>query len=128
MTWQEPHFTNIQHSILNIQYTITMEFHNNYSDEEIISIVQSMRDTEDDMPAFMDNYYEELLFVGCASHHNKTLLSATLFGIRVCIEYYLDEEDYSKVARLQEMKKCILSHRKVEIDEYIIESFECYMN
>ena len=128
MTWQKPHFTNIHYSILNIQNSTTMESHNNYSDEEIISIVQSMRDTEDDMPAYMDHYYEELLFIGCASHHNKTLLSATLFGIRVCIEYYLDEQDYSRVARLQEMKKFILNHQRVEIDEYIIESIECCMN
>ena len=105
-----------------------MEFHNNYSDEEIISIVQSMRDTEDDMPSYMDNYYNQLLFIGCASHHNKTLLSATLFGIRVCIEYYLDEEYYTRVAKLEELKKFILSVREVDIDQYILESFECCEN
>ena len=128
MTWQKPHFKNIQHSILNIQNSTTMESHNNYSDEEIISIVQSMRDTEDDMPAYMNNYYEELFFIGRASLLNEVLLSSTLFGIRVCIEYYLDEQDYSRVARLQEMKKFILSTRKVEIDSFIIESIECCMN
>ena len=128
MTWQKPHFKNIQHSILNIQHITTMDTHNNYSDEEIISIVQSMRDTEDDMPAYMNNYYEELFFIGRASLLNEVLLSSTLFGIRVCIEYYLDEQDYSWVARLQEMKKFILSTRKVEIDSFIIESIECCMN
>ncbi len=105
-----------------------MESFSSYSDEEIISIVQSMRETEDDMPAFMDNYYEQLLFIGCASHHNKTLLSATLFGIRVCVEYYLEEESYTRVAKLEQLKKFILSDREVDIDQYILESFECCEN
>lgn len=105
-----------------------MESYHNLSDEEIISIVQTMRETENDLPAYIDNYFQEIIFIGRAAILNEKLLSATLFGLRVCIEYYLDEQNFSRVAQLHEMKKFILSKPRVEIDKYIIESFECCHN
>lgn len=105
-----------------------MENFTKYTDEEIAEIVENMRESEDNLEAYMQNYYEELMFIGNASVTNDTLLNATIFGTRVCLCYYMQEEDYRKVVALKRLLDHCSNPKKSIVDISIIEAIEICTN
>lgn len=105
-----------------------MENFTKYTDEEIAEIVENMRESEENLEDYMANYYEELMFIGNASITNNTLLNATMFGLRVCLCYYLQEEDYRRVSAIKRQLDFCFNPKKSIVDVSIIEAIEICAN
>jgi hypothetical protein len=99
-----------------------------YSEEEINEIVSNIRETIEDYPSYMNNYYEELQFMGHACTIDEKVSQAAVFGLRICLRYYLEEEDFEKVVHLKMLLECIDQPVVCSIDAYIIESIEISLN
>ncbi len=105
-----------------------MEDYTNLPQEEIIDIVFNIRETIENYPSYMKNYYDELMFMGCASTMTEKLNQAAIFGLRICLEYYTQEEDYLKAAKLNTLLRNLLTPKKSLVELSIIEDIEICFN
>lgn len=98
-------------------------------DEQIPELLESLKDSEEDVDRYIRSSYMEISFLG---YTPKTvggeLLEAVLLNIRICIEYYMQKEDYQKVAKLKTLYKGLTEPIKVEIDQDILENISVFHN
>ena len=100
----------------------------NLPQEDIVDIVFNIRETIEDYPSYMKNYYDELVFKGHASTIDAKLNQAAIFGLRICLEYYTQEEDYLKAAKLNALLRSIISPKKSIVEASIIEDIQVCSN
>lgn len=105
-----------------------MEDYRNLPQEDIVDIVFNIRETIEDYPSYMKNYYDELVFMGHASTIDAKLNQAAIFGLRICLEYYTQEEDYLKAAKLNALLRSIISPKKSIVEASIIEDIQVCSN
>jgi hypothetical protein len=98
-------------------------FNDETPDEEIPQILDSLRETCEDVDGFIRSSYLEICFLGTSPRSvGGELLEAVLLNARLCIEYYLQKEDYIRVAKLKNICKGLTDPVKVDIDLDILQN------
>ncbi len=105
-------------------------FHDDLSDDEIPKLFELMCNTEEELRLFIDNSYNELLFLGTSpTKLGERLLEATLVNMRICLFYYTTHEEYEKAGILDNLYKYLLrGNNGIEIDVDLLNGMEFCMN
>ena len=100
----------------------------NFSDSDMRNIVEDIRSRVDDMEAYMNDYYNDILFLGTSIADEEDVLEIVKYSIRVCSTYYHIEEDYKKLSELKKLKE-MLDIKKISIvDKSIIDEIAVFEN
>lgn len=88
-------------------------------DEELDAIIEFLKTKEDDIEKFMDNNFQDLVFLGSTiSTLDSTGYDCAMLSMRICIRYFLNKEDYLKVRDLKKVLDSVNKPEKriVEVD------------
>ena len=102
-----------------------------YSEEEITEIVEHIQENMENPVQYIDNAYDEIMFLGIASKRMKgELLESTLFMSKVCINFYVSIEEYDKANNLKRIFDILIDDMEslYEIDETILTAIEICLN
>jgi hypothetical protein len=104
-------------------------FDDEIPDEQIPELLNSLRETEENVDRFMKTSYVEICFLGTSPKNiGGELLEAVSLNIRICIEYYIQNEDYIKVAKLKTLYRELTKPSKVKIDLDILQNISVSHN
>ena len=98
------------------------------TDQDILKIVEDTIAKEDDIEGYMEEYYNDLLFLGTSILADKELLSVVRHSIRVCSVYYEMIEDYKKLYELKKLSDSLNNTKLRIVDTSIIDEIRIFQN
>jgi hypothetical protein len=98
------------------------------TDLEIDEIVNNLKNNVEDVEFFMQNAYEDALFLGTTIKSNIEAFDTILFMIRLCISYFKKYEDYEKLYELKKLLELINLEKKNIVCEKLIDEIIIYTN
>jgi len=100
----------------------------NLTAKDILKIVEDTIVKEDDIEEYMEEYYNDLLFLGTSVISDKELLSVVKHSIRVCTTYFKMTNDNKKIRELKKLSKLLKTTKVRIVDETIIDEIRIFEN
>lgn len=100
----------------------------NLSSKDILKIVEDTIVKEDDIEEYMEEYYNDLMFLGTSVISDKELLSVVKHSIRVCTTYFKMTNDNKKILELKNLLKCLKSKKIRIVDKAVIDHILIFQN
>jgi hypothetical protein len=104
---------------------------NQLSNEELDSILENLQIVHVDLQKFMDESYNEIMFLGTATKKiGGRLLDSLMVILPLCLHYYISMEEYSKADKLNRLYAILTDESEdfVPIDEDILKSIIIFLN
>ena len=96
--------------------------------KDILKIVEDTIIKEDDIEEYMEEYYNDLLFLGTSIISDKELLSVVKHSIRVCITFFKMTNDKMKIQELKKLSKCLKTKKIRIVDKAVIDQILIFQN
>ncbi|MCF8340527.1 MAG: hypothetical protein K9I82_06095 [Chitinophagaceae bacterium] len=100
---------------------------NDYDSKEMIKILRKLLKKED-IVEYMQEYYDDIMFLGTSIKEDKKTLDTIKYSIRLCSMYYCSVEEYRKVHELVKLSELLNSDKKSVVDFSIIDEVNIFEN
>jgi len=106
-------------------------YNDELKDEEIPFLLECLEAELDDIEEFMNSSFREIGFLGTSPRSlGGELLDCTLCNLRLCLQYYIQKEDYQKAELLKRLHLALIDPNiyRVVIDHDLLRAISVCEN